>query len=446
MKRMALCFFVILMLLCTSTALAAHAGDTVTVKFTIDENPRQAVSARVAFRFPSDIFEFVYADKLSPQVLNNAPESAADMFGLVSLEGLSVGEFGSVTLRIRKDAPLGDYPVEPVVDSVYTRDGKAVTITISGETITVEHTYDEGVVTTAPGCLTSGVKTFTCLYCSASRTESIPAKGHAPVVDKAVAATCTAPGKTEGKHCSVCSAVLTAQKEIPAKGHSPAVDKAVAPTCTAPGKTEGKHCSVCSAVLTAQKEIPAKGHSPVVDKAVAATCTAPGKTEGKHCSVCSAVLTAQKEIPAKGHAPVVDKAVAATCTAPGKTEGKHCSVCNVVLTAQIEIPAKGHAWDAGKVTLEPTATEDGVLTYTCASCGATRTEAIPATGVIRTPGDADEDGLVSIFDALTILQYDVGWDVSINVSNADVNADDYANIFDALLILQYDVGWDVELL
>ena len=405
MKRMALCFFVILMLLCTSTALAAHAGDTVTVKFTIDENPRQAVSARVAFRFPSDIFEFVYADKLSPQVLNNAPESAADMFGLVSLEGLSVGEFGSVTLRIRKDAPLGDYPVEPVVDSVYTRDGKAVTITISGETITVEHTYDEGVVTTAPGCLTSGVKTFTCLYCSASRTESIPAKGHAPVVDKAVAA-----------------------------------------TCTAPGKTEGKHCSVCSAVLTAQKEIPAKGHSPVVDKAVAATCTAPGKTEGKHCSVCSAVLTAQKEIPAKGHAPVVDKAVAATCTAPGKTEGKHCSVCNVVLTAQIEIPAKGHAWDAGKVTLEPTATEDGVLTYTCASCGATRTEAIPATGVIRTPGDADEDGLVSIFDALTILQYDVGWDVSINVSNADVNADDYANIFDALLILQYDVGWDVELL
>ena len=364
MKRMALCFFVILMLLCTSTALAAHAGDTVTVKFTIDENPRQAVSARVAFRFPSDIFEFVYADKLSPQVLNNAPESAADMFGLVSLEGLSVGEFGSVTLRIRKDAPLGDYPVEPVVDSVYTRDGKAVTITISGETITVEHTYDEGVVTTAPGCLTSGVKTFTCLYCSASRTESIPAKGHAPVVDKAVAA----------------------------------------------------------------------------------TCTAPGKTEGKHCSVCSAVLTAQKEIPAKGHAPVVDKAVAATCTAPGKTEGKHCSVCNVVLTAQIEIPAKGHAWDAGKVTLEPTATEDGVLTYTCASCGATRTEAIPATGVIRTPGDADEDGLVSIFDALTILQYDVGWDVSINVSNADVNADDYANIFDALLILQYDVGWDVELL
>jgi len=405
MKRMALCFFVILMLLCTSTALAAHAGDTVTVKFTIDENPRQAVSARVAFRFPSDIFEFVYADKLSPQVLNNAPESAADMFGLVSLEGLSVGEFGSVTLRIRKDAPLGDYPVEPVVDSVYTRDGKAVTITISGETITVEHTYDEGVVTTAPGCLTSGVKTFTCLYCSASRTESIPAKGHAPVVDKAVAA-----------------------------------------TCTAPGKTEGKHCSVCSAVLTAQKEIPAKGHAPVVDKAVAATCTAPGKTEGKHCSVCSAVLTAQKEIPAKGHAPVVDKAVAATCTAPGKTEGKHCSVCNVVLTAQIEIPAKGHAWDAGKVTLEPTATEDGVLTYTCASCGATRTEAIPATGVIRTPGDADEDGLVSIFDALTILQYDVGWDVSINVSNADVNADDYANIFDALLILQYDVGWDVELL
>ncbi len=64
----------------------------------------------------------------------------------------------------------------------------------------------------------------------------------------------------------------------------------------------------------------------------------------------------------------------------------------------------------------------------------------------RTPGDANEDGLVNIFDALAILQHDVGWDAAINISNADVNADGSADIFDALLILQHDVGWDVELL
>ena len=43
---------------------------------------------------------------------------------------------------------------------------------------------------------------------------------HKAVVDAAVAATCTAPGKSEGEHCSACNAVLVAQSEIPAIGHS----------------------------------------------------------------------------------------------------------------------------------------------------------------------------------------------------------------------------------
>lgn len=63
----------------------------------------------------------------------------------------------------------------------------------------------------------------------------------------------------------------------------------------------------------------------------------------------------------------------------------------------------------------------------------------------RIPGDADDDGTVSIMDALAVLQYDVGWGNDINLSNADVNADGAVNILDALLILQKDVGWDVEL-
>ena len=43
-------------------------------------------------------------------------------------------------------------------------------------------------------------------------------------------------------------------------------------------------------------------------------------------------------------------------------------------------PAHTHTWDAGVVTEEPTCTEPGVKTYTCTTCGATRTESIPALG------------------------------------------------------------------
>lgn len=39
-----------------------------------------------------------------------------------------------------------------------------------------------------------------------------------------------------------------------------------------------------------------------------------------------------------------------------------------------------HTWNAGVVTKEPACTEVGVKTYTCTTCGATKTEEIPATG------------------------------------------------------------------
>ena len=43
---------------------------------------------------------------------------------------------------------------------------------------------------------------------------------HVVVTDRAVAATCTEPGLSEGSHCSICGTVFTAQAEIPALGHT----------------------------------------------------------------------------------------------------------------------------------------------------------------------------------------------------------------------------------
>lgn len=56
---------------------------------------------------------------------------------------------------------------------------------------------------------------------------------------------------------------ITADAEFTARytaiPHTEAVDKAVEPTCTETGLTEGKHCSVCSAVLVKQEVVPALG-------------------------------------------------------------------------------------------------------------------------------------------------------------------------------------------
>ena len=160
----------------------------------------------------------------------------------------------------------------------------------------------------------------------------IPANDHTEVIDAAVEPTCTEPGKTEGKHCSVCNAILVAQTEIPAKGH----------TWTAASCTEPRTCSVCSAT-----DGDPLGHD-WSDWTVTteATCTAKGeKTRSCQRDGCDATETV--DIPANGHTEVIDAAVEPTCTVAGKTEGKHCSVCNEILAAQTEVPAKGHDYVNG---------------------------------------------------------------------------------------------------
>lgn len=69
------------------------------------------------------------------------------------------------------------------------------------------------------------------------------------------------------------------------------------------------------------------------------------------------------------------------------TEGSHtdiysCIVCHASNKVTTVIPATGiHTWNTYEITIEPTCAQDGLMTYACADCDATKEEPIPATGL-----------------------------------------------------------------
>lgn len=65
-----------------------------------------------------------------------------------------------------------------------------------------------------------------------------------------------------------------------------------------------------------------------------------------------------------------------TCTEAG--EKTFTCVCGA--TKKEAIPATGHSWGEYEVTTAATCTQPGVMTSTCSNCGGTQTKAIPATG------------------------------------------------------------------
>ncbi len=203
----------------------------------------------------------------------------------------------------------------------------------SGETPTHTHSYTETV--TAPTCTEKGYTTHTCACGDSYEDSYVPAKGHTEVTDEAVKATCTKTGLTEGKHCSACGEILTAQEVTPVYAHD---------------YVNGE-CTVCHAIDPDYVEPvrPSYGHSHSYAATVTApTCTEKGYTTYK-CSCGSSFVGSY--VDAKGHTEVTDAAVAATCTATGLTEGKHCSECNEIFVKQEVVPALAHDYKDGVCTV-----------------------------------------------------------------------------------------------
>lgn len=146
------------------------------------------------------------------------------------------------------------------------------------------------------------------------------------------------------------------------------------------GTTHTRHCTGahCDVSQTAN-------HNWTLIDSKAATCTEDGYKTYK-CNDCGAEKTETVEATGHSWGKWVDDE-------NGTTHSRECANCDATQTAN-------HNWDDGVVTTPATCGKDGVKTYTCEDCGATKTETIPATGehvwddgVVTTPATCDKDGV-----------------------------------------------------
>lgn len=100
-----------------------------------------------------------------------------------------------------------------------------------------EHTWDEGKVTTAPTCTKPGVRTYTCSVCKATRTEAIKATGHLHTeIRNKKDASCTENGYTGDTYCKDCEELLKKGETVDVLGHQWKETKRTEPSYTKDGQ------------------------------------------------------------------------------------------------------------------------------------------------------------------------------------------------------------------
>ena len=152
-------------------------------------------------------------------------------------------------------------------------------------------------------------------------------------------------------------------------------DVVTAPTCTEKGYTT--HTCACGKSYV-DTYTDALGHAWDSGKVTKEPTETETGTKTFTCTRCGETKT--ETIPKLTHEHNYNAVVTApTCTENGYTT--HTCACGDSYV-DTYVDALGHAWDNGKVTKPATETEDGVKTFTCTRCGETKTEVIPATGIV----------------------------------------------------------------
>ena len=238
-------------------------------------------------------------------------------------------------VRNKKDATYTD---DGYTGDTYCKDcgKKRETGTVIPKLVEKEHDYGEWVLDQAPTCKKYGVRHRICKNCGDREVDVLDKVDHSWELVLTTPATCII-GEIQHYKCSVCGETKDVTLSNPLGEHS---------------WDNGK----------VTKE---------------ATCTEDGE-KTYTCTVCNTTKT--KVIPATGHQhKEVRNAKKATCTEDGYTGDTYCTDCNTKLESGTVINKLGHTWDNGVITKEATETEEGVKTYTCKTCGETKTEKIPVT-------------------------------------------------------------------
>ena len=144
------------------------------------------------------------------------------------------------------------------------------------------HSFDAGVVTTAPTCEGTGVKTYTCANCGSTYTETIPALGHD--YDYASEPTWTWVGFSQATASFTCKRDASHKDTVNATITSAVVGTTTTYTATV---TVGGH------TYTNQKvEDGSHTHTYTHVAAKAATCQATGNLEYYYCADCDTYFDA----------------------------------------------------------------------------------------------------------------------------------------------------------
>ena len=308
-------------------------------------------------------------------------------------------------------------------------------------TETASHTWGTGVVTKAATCKDTGIMTYTCSACNATKTETLPKTSDHSYTSVVTPPTCTEQGYTTHT-CSVCG---NSYKDTYVKenGHSYGKWEQM-------DKTYHKHtCTVCKTHSETAEHTPSEW---IIDRA--ATCKQVG-SQHQECADCGATLQTA-EIPLADHRYESEVTKAATCTEDGIITNT-CTVCGhsytVVVRAEHnyqptdrkeatctedgyitytcskcgdhynEVITAGHKYVA-TITKVATATQDGEITYTCSVCGHSYTEVIPARKeakvlLIQDTNPWQENNNVKLLNQMVKDGYLDGWDMVTTQFDAD---------------------------